>query len=191
MLLHDVYYFYGNSDVDGGKLRAVGGLIMEEIKNAVFTACLCAILMSAVQLLSAERMKKELRLVCGLTLIVCIAAQISGENMKLSLSSPSLSESSDYRRLSSEYEQTVIAETRSNLEKQVMQKLRDIGIAAEKVSIDCSLNEYNSVEVGGACIYLPDGAQASDAESAEKAAEELFEDGEIEVTVLVGGEKID
>lgn len=153
---------------------------MESIKNAVFTACLCAILTSAVQLLSAERMKKEMRLICGLVLVICIAAQISGENMELSLSAPVMENDAEYEQLNEDYRQTILDETRRNIEDAVMEKLNEQGIAAEKISIVCTLDEYNSVEAEKACIYLDESASDSDISAAENAAALLLPDTEIE-----------
>lgn len=156
---------------------------MEGLKNAVFTACLCAVLTSAVQLLSAERMKKEMRLVCGLVLIVCIASQISGEDMRLSLSSPELEDDASYERLSEDYEQTVLAETENNLEKKILEELNGQGIAAEKVGIVCTLDEYNSVEAKKARIYLAAEASEEQISAAESAAALLLPGTEIEVKI--------
>jgi hypothetical protein len=154
---------------------------MEAIKNAVFTACLCAILTSAVRLLSAERMKNELRLVCGLVMILCVAAQISGEDMSLSFTELSLADDSAYSELNDEFSQTVVAETKRNAERRLMTEITGQGVAVKKISIDCTLDEYNSVEARSACIYLSEDASADEVAAAKSTAAELLPDTEIEV----------
>jgi hypothetical protein len=154
---------------------------MGAIRNAVFTACLCAIITSAVRMISAERLKNELRLVCALVLIICIAVQLKGEDMKLSISELNLSDDSDYAQLSEDFSQAVVLETQHSLERTVKEKLTGQGIEVKKIGIDCTLDEYNSVEAARACIYLSEDAQPADIKAAESAAALLLPETEIEV----------
>jgi hypothetical protein len=155
---------------------------MEMLKNAIFTACLCAILSSAVQMLSAERMKKEIRFVCGLVMIVCTAAQLSG--MKLSLSETDFLESYEYERMKTEFSESVTAQTAESLEESLKAQLEDeTGLSGlvKKISIDCTLDEYNSVSAQTACIYLDEGATAENVRDVMSAAEKLLPETEIYV----------
>lgn len=154
---------------------------MEAVKNAVFTACLTAILISAVQTLSPAVMKKELRLVCGLVLIICVAAQISGSDFNLDISVGGLSDNADYLSLNKSFEQTLIEETEDSLEKSILEKLSENGIFAKKVSIVCSLDEYNCVKADRACIYLPPQSDDQKRSYAENLLKELLPETETEV----------
>ncbi len=150
---------------------------MEAVKNAVFTACLCAVLASAVRMISPERMKNEIRLVSALLIMICAASQIMSVRPELEELTLSFKDDSAYERLLEEYSSEIGDETKNALESAVMNELISRGVDVTEVVIECSADEYNYIKADSAKIYI----SSNDTESAETAARELLPGADIEV----------
>ncbi|CDA73173.1 unknown [Ruminococcus sp. CAG:579] len=153
---------------------------METLKNAVLTACLCAILTSAVQLLSAEKMKREMGLVCGLTLAVCMFASLFGGGMDISLGA---SPFADDPERGADYENMVIAESESTAEQALAAQLKDKGFDVAAVGIVCSLGEYNQIKAERVEITLTENSEPESVSQAEQTVRGLIPEAVIEVKI--------
>ena len=150
---------------------------MEAVKNAIFTACFCAVLASAVKMISTERMKNEMRLVCALLIIICAASQFVGAMPVLEDISENFDRSEEYERLIDEYGKTVTEQTDRALEQALEEQLARRGINVTRAVIDCTTDEYNYIKAVSAVIYISEG----DADAVKAAASELLGDAQIEV----------
>lgn len=150
---------------------------MEAVKNAVFTACLCAVLASAVRMISPERMKNEIRLVSALLIMICAASQVMSARPELEELTLSFEDSSAYEAILEEYSENIGNETKAALESVVFNELISRGIAVREVVIECSADEYNYIKADSAKIYI----SSNDIKNAEAAAKELLPGADIEV----------
>lgn len=153
---------------------------MDAVRNIIFTACLCAVISAMVQMISPERMKKELGLICSLVLIICIAAQIAGTKININKSF-SIEDNSDYQELSEEYNQMILEQSESSIESGVSDALADEEIYPEKIIIVCTLDEYNYVKTDKAYVYLSKDDYEEKAEKVQVVLDELLPESETEV----------
>lgn len=154
---------------------------MDAIHNVLFTACLCAMLTAAVQMFSAERMKREMRIVCGLVFILCVFTQISGNDMSLSLSGYDFINDGEYADMEQSFDETVLSETKRNIEKNIIRELEKKKIYPEKISIDCTLTEYNLIEVNKTSLFFSKAAGENVADEAENILNLILPDTDVEV----------
>lgn len=154
---------------------------MEILKSLMFTACMCAVLSAGVQMLTPQKMKKEMALICTLVLILSAAAGLSKSRIR---ALDDLLSSGDRRVTRLEYEASVLEQTRKSIEDRLIKALHDKDIFPEKLVIECSLDEYNYVRAERAVIYLsPNMSLSGEAALAEQAAAEFLPDCRIEVIV--------
>lgn len=149
---------------------------MYEIREIIFTACMCAVIGTAAKLLTPSKFCREMRLICTLLLVICIAARVS-RGFKLDLSS--IFTTDDTRR--AEYAQTVLSDTENALAARLSERLTELGINDAETRIVCTYDEYNYVRAEKVYIHLHT-ADESTIPTAKNAAAELFPGCETEVT---------
>lgn len=142
---------------------------MEGLKNAVFTACLCAVLICAVRMCSPEKMKKELKAICGLVLIICAASSFTDGRIKITAESADFAGDKEYGELTEAFRESALEETKKSVESRLLSALEEEEINVRDVCIVCTFDEYNCVEVTSAEIYL--SSEDFSADEAEKAAD--------------------
>ena len=148
---------------------------MNRLSDVIYAVCICAVLNSAVRLLSPEKFAKEIRVICTLLLVLCTAAKIS-PGFKVDAGGVFDSyEKTDYANI-------VLEDTEKALEDRLVQKLKEAGIQGAAVGIDCTLDEYNYVAAARVRITLAkDEAEARGI--ALETAKELFPEAETEVDI--------
>ena len=148
---------------------------MNRVSDLIYSVCICAVLNSAVRLLSPEKFAKEIRVICTLLLVLCTAAKIC-PGFKIDAGSALRSyEKKDYTSI-------VIEDTKIALKDRLLRCLKEKGIQGASVGIDCTLDEYNYVAAERVRITLP-AESAAQRELALETAKELFPEAETEVDI--------
>ena len=141
---------------------------MEMIKNAVVTACITAMISAVVMTIAPENRKCELRLICTLVLISCVAAGFVGADLDLSDT-----KLPDSRSLSFDYESMLLTQSRESLEARVTENLTKAGFSPKLVCIEVGFDQYNYITTERADICIEDLTEHL-RESAEAAVREII-----------------
>ncbi len=141
---------------------------MEMIKNAIFTACITAMISAVVMMIAPENRRRELRLICTLVLISCVAAGFAGGGIDISgLPLP------DSRSLRFDYDSMLLSQSRDAVERQLTENLTKAGFSPRLVCIEVSFDQYNYIITDSADIFIY-GLQDSDIPAIEAAAREII-----------------
>ncbi len=165
---------------------------MEQIRGLIFAVCMCAVLNAGVRLLSPDKLQKEMRIICTLMLIICMAAALSSLmpfSGGFTIDVGELISKENSRQ--NDYADSVLAETERALADELTEKLSELGIDNAEVGIVCAIDEYNYVRAERVTIHLHGGEDGCDGcdenerrtalEAAEAVVSELFPDAETEV----------
>ncbi|MBQ1538373.1 MAG: hypothetical protein IIZ73_08680 [Ruminococcus sp.] len=147
---------------------------MEMIRNALFTACITAMISAVVMTIAPANRKRELRLICTLVLISCLAAGLAGKDTALSL--PKLG---DRQTWLSEYDDMLLSQSRSSMERSLTESLKKAGFSPKLVSIEVAFDQYNYIRAERAevCVDCTDEQTMQRAESAVRDV--IGADGEV------------
>ena len=151
------------------------------LRNAVFTACVTAMISAAVMTLAPDGRKRELRFICTLVLISSLAAGVlgSGKAVSASLDLPTTGE------LEFSYENMLLTRSRVSIEREVTERLKAEGYEVQLVSIDVSFDEYNYIKTDRVGVVL---GQLAEENEVVRAVREIV-GGEAEVTVVAAGDE--
>ncbi|MBR1724745.1 MAG: hypothetical protein IJ723_06995 [Ruminococcus sp.] len=151
---------------------------MELVRNAIFTACITAMISAAVMMIAPDNRRRELRLICTLVLISCIMSGILGTDLEIHDVALPQSQSLEF-----DYERMLLTQSRMNMETQVTKKLTDIGLSARLVCIEVGLDQYNYIKPERAEVYIS-GLDDSEMPAAEAAVREVVgEESEVYIYV--------
>ena len=146
---------------------------MQQIKELIYAVCICAVINSAIRLISPEKFVKEIRIICTLMLILCTAAKAAPG---FKIDADSLLPAAEEKK----FGDLVLEDTEKALEEKLLDRLVKEGIENVDVGIDCTLDEYNYVTAERVCITLAEEDEESK-ELVMKMAKELFPKAETEV----------
>ena len=149
---------------------------MEQIREMIFTVCMCAMLNAGIRLLSPDKLQKEVRIVCTLMLILCMAARTLGG---FRIDTEAFFSSGCERQ--SRYTEDVLTDTEEALISELESRLEHLGINNARVGIVCTFDEYNYIRADKVFVRLPVYSE-EDLQLAQNAAKELFPEAETEVT---------
>lgn len=133
---------------------------MNILKIAIITASIIGIVSTLVDFAAPQSsLKQQLKTIMTLVMITSIFMPFLGSGFKISqLSDYDLTSDSEYKNYSKEFGNMYILRTEDNIEAEISYQLSAADIDFSKVRIYCGLNEYNSIEVTKAEIYLPQGS---------------------------------
>lgn len=129
---------------------------MNSIAALIGTACVCAVAVSLLSLLSPNGiMSKNLNLVIGLFIICVMLVPVKNfiTNFNADIKTPKIPDSitSDAQKA---YDNSVITETETRLEKSLQSTLLNNGHKIKSVDIKTSLNKDRGIYIAGINIYI-------------------------------------
>lgn len=151
---------------------------MEMIKTALMTACITALISSAVMMAAPAKRKGELRLICTLVLICSIASVIAGTDIPV----PDIDST---HTLQFDYQEMLLTQSRTAIEYQISEKLAESGHPPSLVCIEADFDQYNYIITTRADIYIPD-LQPQESEEILSAVREVTGD-DCEVNIYDAG----
>ncbi len=148
---------------------------MELLKSAILTASIIGIISLIADFAApGEALKKQLKTIITMILILGLFTPFLGSGFRINLDGGSaLSDNNVFKKMDGDIQDYYISDTQENLERAVKQELERQGIEVEKISIHCSLAEYNSIEITETEITV---AAGTDTDYAAEAAQSLLPD---------------
>ncbi len=154
---------------------------MNILKTAIFTACIIGIVSSFTDMASLEgALKKQLKIILTMILILGIFTPFLGGGFKLDLNAADkLVEQDEYENLNENFQEMYLNQSSENIENVLTELLKQQGISVEKTVIVSQLDEYNSLEIKKATIYLKNSTQ-SDRDRVKAIVSENLPQAEVE-----------
>ncbi|MBP3272121.1 MAG: hypothetical protein J6M17_07835 [Ruminococcus sp.] len=147
---------------------------MNYFRETMFICCICAVLSSAVRMISPDKLKKEMNLICTLLIIVCTASSFAG--YRINLNEKKLYSERDR---TADYNNIILEQTAESMKQELEHELKSKDITVHELVIDCSYDEYNYIKADKVLAVIN---EANKCMQAEKIIRDKYSGCTVEVT---------
>ena len=129
---------------------------MNILKISIFSACIIGIISSIVDIATPSiSLKNQMKLITALILILAVFSPFMGKGFDIDFESLSKFDDNDkYSEMAEDFNESYINLSKEKIEKKLLDILLAENFDVKKVVIDLNLNEYNSLEVKKATVFI-------------------------------------
>lgn len=129
---------------------------MSTLKAITFIACFLGIAISMLDIITpSEKLRKQIRFIFSLVFIIAITSSILNSEIDFDIpSSKDIEQSEQYQSVMKTYTQSLANNFKTNIEKNLQEKLKINNIGAEKVSLNVDIDENDCISIIGADVVL-------------------------------------
>ncbi len=129
---------------------------MDTLKAITLIACFLGIAISMLDIITpSEKLKKQIRFIFSLVFIIAITSSILNSEIDFDIpSSKDIEQSEQYQAVMKTYTQNLADNFKTNIEKNLEEKLRINNIGAKKVSLKVDIDDNECISITGADVVL-------------------------------------
>lgn len=129
---------------------------MDTLKAVTLIACFLGIAISMLDIITpSEKLKKQIRFIFSLVFIIAITSSILNSEIDFEIpSSKDIEQSEQYQAVMKTYTQNLADNFKTNIEKNLEEKLKINNIGAKKVSLNVDIDENECISIKGADVVL-------------------------------------
>ncbi len=129
---------------------------MDTLKAITFIACFLGIAISMLDIITpSDKLKKQMRFIFSLVFIIAITSSILNSEINFEIpSSKDIEQSEQYQAVMKTYTQNLADNFKTNIEKNLKEKLKINNIEAKNVSLNVDIDENECINIKGADVVL-------------------------------------
>lgn len=161
---------------------------MDAIKGITFMACFLGIAISMLDIVTpSDKLKKQIRFIFSLVFIIAITTAILNSKVDFKIpTSEDIENTEQYKNVMKTYTECLANNFKSNIEKNLNEKLKINNIEAQQVSLNVDIDEDDSISILGADVVLDKSQKYIESKVVSVIKNEI---GETEVNILYTEEK--
>lgn len=131
---------------------------MDTIKGITFMACFLGIAISMLDIVTpSDKLRKQVRFIFSLVFVIAITTAILNSKVDFKIpSSEDIENTEEYKNVMKTYTECLANNFKSNIEKNLNEKLKINNIEAQQVSLNINIDENDSISILGADVILND-----------------------------------
>ncbi len=129
---------------------------MDTLKAITLIACFLGIAISMLDIITpSEKLKKQIRFIFSLVFIIAITSSILNSEIDFEIpTSKDIEQSEQYQAVMKTYTQNLADNFKTNIEKNLEEKLKINHIGAKKVSLNVDIDGNECISIKGANVVL-------------------------------------